>query len=75
MPLPKTTFEELYSFLLAVDEVWHKWHNAHSTLTFIGTTMFTDFSTFAGIQVTGFFRHTPPEPPLLQTVYVEASWF
>ena len=75
VPLPKTTFENFLSFLVAVDEAWYLWHDAHSTLTFIGTTSFTHFSTFAGIQVTGFFRHISADDFLLQTVYVEASWF
>jgi len=75
VPLPKTTFESLLSFLVAVDEAWYLWHDAHSMLTFTGTVRFSHFSPFAGIQVTGFFRQVAPDVFLIQTVFVEASWF
>jgi hypothetical protein len=75
-PLPKTTFSSLQDFLPAVDEAWQRWYKANRTLAYSGKTpQFTYFSTFTGIQVTGFFRRIPPHHFYLQTVFVEASWF
>jgi hypothetical protein len=77
VPLPKTTFSSLQGFLPAIDEAWLRWYRANSALAYSGggTHPFTYFSTFALIQVTGFFDYIPPDQFRLQTAYVEASWF
>ena len=76
VPRPKTTFSSLQDFLPAVDEAWRRWYKTNRTLAHSGrTTTFTYFSTFVGIQVTGFFGRIRPHHFYLQTVFVEASWF
>jgi hypothetical protein len=75
-PLPKTTFENLLSFLLAVDEAWHEWYNANALLAHSGLDdQFTHFSKMVGVQITAFFDYYPPDKFRLRTVFVEASWF
>ncbi|MGB0387434.1 MAG: hypothetical protein ACPGWR_21665 [Ardenticatenaceae bacterium] len=76
VPLPKTTFSSLQDFLLALDEAWLGWFGANSVLALLGVAnQFTYFSTYTGIQVTGFFDYIPPDQFLLTTAFVEASWF
>ncbi|MGB0386713.1 MAG: hypothetical protein ACPGWR_18025 [Ardenticatenaceae bacterium] len=74
--LPKTTFENLLSFLVAADEAWYKWYDANSVKAHSGfDEQFTHFSMFAGIELTGFFDYILPDQFRLRTVFVEASWF
>jgi hypothetical protein len=76
VPLPKTTFSSLQDFLPAVDEAWVLWYQANTILAHSDTVEeFTNLSTFAGIQVTGFFDYIPPDEFSLTTSFVEASWF
>jgi hypothetical protein len=66
----------LQDFLPAVDEAWLRWYGANSVLAPVGVTnQFTYFSTFVGIQVTGFFDYIPLDQFLVTTAFVEASWF
>jgi hypothetical protein len=77
IPLPKTTFSNLYNFFLEVDEAWHQWYQANKILAHSGVDdKFTYFAMLRGIQVTGFFYEIRSTSQFrLRTAFVEASWF